>query len=242
MQNLHEMSLNRPAYTDLMNPHGTITREELGALISQGDIDTVIVAFPDLQGRMVGKRFTGWFFLEEVADHGAENCNYLIATDMDDNPVPGYRFASYELGYGDIVAMPDWNTVRVLPWQTKTALVLTDLSHPNSHQPIHVSPRQVLRDQVAVAEKAGYTPMIGSEIEFYLFRESYQQAHEKGFTSLTPHSPWMQDYQIVQTTFDEYVIGDIRRNLEGAGIPIECSKGEAGRGQHEVNLRYTEAL
>ena len=171
MQNLHEMSLNRPAYTDLMNPHGTITREELGALISQGDIDTVIVAFPDLQGRMVGKRFTGWFFLEEVADHGAENCNYLIATDMDDNPVPGYRFASYELGYGDMVAMPDWNTVRVLPWQTKTALVLTDLSHPNSHQPIHVSPRQVLRDQVAVAEKAGYTPMIGSEIEFYLFRE-----------------------------------------------------------------------
>ena len=137
MQNLHEMSLNRPAYTDLMNPHGTITREELGALISQGDIDTVIVAFPDLQGRMVGKRFTGWFFLEEVADHGAENCNYLIATDMDDNPVPGYRFASYELGYGDMVAMPDWNTVRVLPWQTKTALVLTDLSHPNSHQPIN---------------------------------------------------------------------------------------------------------
>ena len=236
------MHANCPAYTAYVDSQGTISREELTALISRGEIDTVIVAFPDLQGRMVGKRFTGWFFLEEVADHGAENCNYLIATDMDDNPIPGYRFASYELGYGDMVSMPDWNTVRVLPWQTKTALVLTDLSHSTSYEPIHVSPRQVLRDQVARAEELGYTPMVGSEIEFYLFDDSYRQAHEKGFKSLTPHSPWMQDYQIVQTTFDEYVIGDIRRNLEGAGIPVECSKGEAGRGQHEVNLRYAEAV
>lgn len=225
-----------------MGSHRTVTREELTASITKGDIDTIIVAFPDLQGRMVGKRITGWFFLEDVADHGTENCNYLIATDMDDNPIPGYRFASYDLGYGDMLAMPDWNTIRVLPWQTKTALVLCDLSHPDSHLPIGVSPRQMLRDQVAVAAKAGYTPMLGSEIEFYLFQDSYREAHEKGFKSLIPHSPWMEDYQIVQTTFDEYVLGDIRRNLEGAGIPIECSKGEAGRGQHEVNLRYAEAL
>lgn len=225
-----------------MGSHRTLTREELTASITQGDIDTVIVAFPDLQGRLVGKRVTGWFFLEDVAEHGTENCNYLIATDMDDNPIPGYRFASYDLGYGDMVAMPDWSTIRVLPWHTKTALVLCDVQHPDTHLPIGVSPRQMLRDQVAAAAKAGYTAMLGSEIEFYLFHESFKEAHDKGFKSLTPHSPWMEDYQIVQTTFDEYVLGDIRRNLEGAGIPIECSKGEAGRGQHEVNLRYAEAV
>lgn len=190
----------------------------------------------------MGKRVTGWFFLEDVAEHGTENCNYLIATDMDDNPIPGYRFASYDLGYGDMLAMPDWNTVRVLPWHTKTALVLCDLQHTDTHLPIGVSPRQMLRDQVAAAAAAGYTAMLGSEIEFYLFHDSFKEALDKGFKSLTPHSPWMEDYQIVQTSFDEYVLGDIRRNLEAAGIPIECSKGEAGRGQHEVNLRYAEAL
>ena len=225
-----------------MSSHRTLSREELTSLVESGDVDTVIVAFPDLQGRLVGKRITGWFFLENVADHGTENCNYLIATDMDDNPVPGYRFASYDLGYGDMVAMPDWNTARNLPWQNKTALVMCDLLDPTSRQPIGVSPRQVLRDQVAAAASLGYSARIGSEIEFYLFRDSFREAHEKGYRGLVPHSPWMQDYQIVQTTFDEHVIGDIRRGLEGAGIPVECSKGEAGRGQHEVNLLYTDAL
>jgi glutamine synthetase len=130
----------------------TLTRQELTSLIEKGEIDTVIVGFPDLQGRLVGKRVTGWFFLEDVADHGTENCNYLIATDMDDNPVPGYRFASYDQGYGDMVAMPDWNTVRVLPWIPKTALVLCDLSEPGTKESISVSPRQVLRDQVDAAQ------------------------------------------------------------------------------------------
>ena len=220
----------------------TLTRQELTSLIEKGDIDTVIVGFPDLQGRLVGKRVTGWFFLEDVADHGTENCNYLIATDMDDNPVPGYRFASYDLGYGDMVAMPDWKTVRVLPWIPKTALVLCDLSDPNTKETIGVSPRQVLRDQVDAAHALGFEPRMGSEIEFYLFHDSYRDALAKNYRGLSPHSPWMEDYQIVQTTMDEYVIGDIRRNLDAAGIPIECSKGEAGRGQHEVNLRYTDAV
>lgn len=225
-----------------MGSHRTVSREELTARIESGEIDTVVVGFPDLQGRLVGKRVTGWFFLENVADHGTENCNYLIATDMDDNPVPGYRFASYDLGYGDMVAMPDWNTVRVLPWQVRTALVLCDLVEPATGRPIGVSPRQILRDQESAARGMGYVPKIGSEIEFYLFEDSYRQAHDKGYRGLVPHSPWMQDYQIVQTTFDEYVIGDIRRGLEDAGIPVECSKGEAGRGQHEVNLLYADAL
>lgn len=220
----------------------TLTRQELTSLIQKGDIDTVIVGFPDLQGRLVGKRVTGWFFLEDVADHGTENCNYLIATDMDDNPVPGYRFTSYDRGYGDMLAMPDWATVRVLPWIPKTALVLCDLLEPSTKQSIGVSPRQMLRDQVDAAHALGFEPRMGSEIEFYLFHDSYREALAKNYSKLSPHSPWMEDYQIVQTTMDEYVIGDIRRHLDAAGIPIECSKGEAGRGQHEVNLRYSEAV
>jgi len=225
-----------------LSRHRPLTRDELAALIQAGDIDTVILAFPDMQGRLVGKRMTGWFFLQDAAEHGTENCNYLIATDMDDNALAGFRFASYEQGYGDMIAMPDWNTIRLMAWQTKTAIVLADLHDPRTQLPVAVSPRQMLRDQVAVAHAAGYNAMIGSEIEFYLFHESYREAYDKGYRELDPHSPWMQDYQIVQTTFDEYVIGDIRRNLEACGIAVECSKGEAGRGQHEVNLRYTDAL
>ncbi|MFM1761196.1 MAG: hypothetical protein RL478_806 [Actinomycetota bacterium] len=222
--------------------HRPMTRDELAVAINSGVIDTVIMAFPDMQGRMVGKRMTGWFFLQDVADHGTENCNYLIATDMDDTALPGFAFASYDQGYGDMVAMPDWDTIRVLPWQKNTVLILCDLSDPRTSSRVAVSPRQILRDQVLVVQQAGFVPMVGSEIEFYLFHESYREAFEKEYRGLSPHSPWMQDYQIVQTTFDEYVIGDIRRNLDECGIPVECSKGEAGRGQHEVNLRYAEAL
>jgi glutamine synthetase len=220
----------------------TVTREELTLRIAEDEVDTVLVVFPDLQGRLVGKRVTGRFFLDEVADHGTENCDYLIATDMDDNPVPGYRFASYDLGYGDMQARPDWSTVRVLPWIPKTALVMCDLHHVDSGEPIEVAPRQVLRRQVERAASMGFTPMLGSEIEFHLFRDSYEEAHAKGYRDLQPHSPWLEDYQIFQTTRDEYVIGAIRRGLEAAGVPVEVSKGEAGRGQHEINLRYSTAV
>jgi glutamine synthetase len=225
-----------------MGEHKALSRAELTELIKSGQVDTVIVGFPDLQGRLVGKRVTGWFFLDSVADSGTENCNYLVATDMDDNPIPGYRFASYDLGYGDMAAIPDWSTARSLAWQEKTALVICDLADPSTGAPVAVSPRCVLRGQIEAAKRLGYTSKIGSEIEFYLFRDSYRDAHAKGYRNLEPHSPWMQDYQIVQTTFDEYVIGDIRRGLEATGIPVECSKGEAGRGQHEVNLLYADAL
>ena len=225
-----------------MNSGATISRSDLEARIKNRSIDTVIVGFPDLQGRLVGKRITGEFFIAHVADHGTENCNYLVATDMDDTPVPGYRFASYNLGYGDMLAMPDWKTLRVLPWQDRTALVICDLLDPNTKAPVIVSPRQILADQVAAASAMGFVPKIGSEIEFYLFQDSYREAYEKQYRNLKPHSPWMQDYQIVQTTFDEYEIGDIRRGLAAAGIAVECSKGEAGRGQHEVNLIYTTAV
>ena len=218
------------------------TRDELVGAIKSGAIDTVVMAFPDLQGRLVGKRTTGRFFLEQVAEHGTENCDYLIATDFDDVAVPGYRFASYDHGYGDMLARADFSTIRITPWVPKTALILCDLFAAKTDAPIGVAPRQVLRDQVLAARRLNLEPMIGSEIEFYLFRDSYEQIHERGYQDLTPHSPFMQDYQVVQTTRDEYVVGEIRRGLEAAGIPVEFSKGEAGRGQHEMNLAYTHAL
>ena len=219
-----------------------VTRAELESRIRSGEIDTVVMAFVDLQGRLTGKRATGRFFLEQVAEHGTENCDYLIACDIDNNPVPGYRFANYDLGYGDMVARADWGTIRITPWVPKTAVVLCDLYDVETDQPISVSPRQVLRAQVERAEAMGFTPMLGSEIEFFVFRDTYEEAHAKGYRDLLNHSPWVQDYHVLQTTMDEYLIGEIRRGLEASGVPVEFSKGEAGRGQHEINLDYTTAV
>lgn len=221
---------------------GHIDREQLEHLIRNGAIDTVLMVFPDLQGRLTGKRTTGRFFLQSVADAGTENCDYLIACDMDNNPVDGYRFTSYEKGYGDMLAKADWNTVRVLPWVDKTAMIMCDLLDVESHELISVAPRSVLQHQVDAAKAMGFLPMVASEIEFFLFRDTYDEAHDKGYRDLKPHSPWLEDYHILQTTKDEYVIGAIRRGLEAAGVPVEFSKGEAGRGQHEINLDYTTAV
>jgi glutamine synthetase len=225
-----------------MSSRVTVTREALVEAVEAGEIDTVLLAFPDLQGRLVAKRTTGRFFLENVQHHGTENCNYLIATDMDDNAVPGYRFASYERGYGDMLAMPDWSTVRRIPWVQGTAMVMCDLLDVDSGEPISVAPRQILRAQVDKAAALGYVPLVASEIEFFLFRDTYEEAHAKGYKGLEPHSPWVEDYHVLQTTKDEYIIGQIRRGLEAAGVPVEFSKGEAGRGQHEINLDYTTAV
>lgn len=221
---------------------GHITRDDLEGLIRSGDIDTVLMVFPDLQGRLVGKRTTGRFFLQSVADAGTENCDYLIACDMDNNPVPGYRFTSYEQGYGDMLAKADWNTVRLIPWVEKTALIMCDLLDVESQELIPVAPRSILQHQVDAAAAMGFLPKVASEIEFFLFKDTYDEAHDKGYRDLKPHSPWLEDYHILQTTKDEYVLGAIRRGLEAAGIPVEFSKGEAGRGQHEINLDYTTAV
>ena len=219
-----------------------VSREELTQKIASGEIDTVLMVFPDLQGRLVGKRTTGRFFLRQVADDGTENCDYLIACDMDNNPVPGYRFASYDQGYGDMLARADWDTIRITPWVDKTAMIMCDLYDVESGELIEVAPRTILRRQVEAAAALGYTPMVASEIEFYLFHDTYDQAYEKGYRDLRPHSPWLEDYHILQTTKDEYILGQLRRHLEAAGVPVEFSKGEAGRGQHETNLDYTTAV
>jgi glutamine synthetase len=221
---------------------GLLSRDELEELIRSGEIDTVLMVFPDLQGRLVGKRTTGRFFLQSVADAGTENCDYLIACDMDNNPVSGYRFTSYEQGYGDMLARADWNTVRLIPWVEKTAMIMCDLLNVNTGELIEVAPRSILQRQVDEAAAMGLLPMVASEIEFYLFHDTYDEAHDKGYRGLRPHSPWLEDYHILQTTKDEYILGQIRRGLEAAGVPVEFSKGEAGKGQHEINLDYTTAV
>lgn len=219
-----------------------LTRDELEQLIRKGDVDTVLMVFPDLQGRLVGKRTTGRFFLQSVADAGTENCDYLIACDMDNNPVAGYKFTSYEQGYGDMLAKADWNTVRLIPWVEKTAMIMCNLLDVDTGKLVDVAPRSILQAQVDAAEAMGFLPMVASEIEFYLFKDTYDEAHAKGYRDLQPHSPWLEDYHILQTTKDEYILGAIRRGLEAAGVPVEFSKGEAGKGQHEINLDYTTAV
>ncbi|MFM7126442.1 MAG: glutamine synthetase family protein [Actinomycetota bacterium] len=219
-----------------------MTRKELSSKIASGDIDTVIMAFVDRYGRLVGKRTTGPFFLDHVADHGTENCDYLLTCDLDNQPTPGFRFSSFETGYGDMVARADWDTIRVLPWVPGTALVMCDLFDRESGSLVDVAPRTILRRQVELAAELGYVPMLGSEIEFFLYRESYEAARAGGYRDLHTHSDWAQDYNILQTTRDEYVIGDVRRALQAAGVPVEFSKGEAGAGQHEINLSYAPAV
>ncbi len=227
-----------------MTARGMLHASELEDAIRQGEIDTVLVAFPDLQGRLVGKRVTGHYWLDHM-HAGRESlhaCNYLLAVDSDMNVLPGYTFASWEQGYGDMAAVPDLATIRRIPWLEATALVLCDLRAEETDDPIEVSPRRILQRQVERAAALGYTMMFASELEFFVFRESLEEAAAKDYANLTPHSLVVEDYHILQTTRDEYLIRAIRNGIDGAGVPVEFSKGEAGRGQHEINLVYTSPV
>jgi glutamine synthetase len=220
---------------------GMLHASKLEEAIGKGEIDTVLVAFPDLQGRLVGKRVTGSYWVDHMLG-GAEPlhaCNYLLAVDSEMNVLPGYAFANWEQGYGDMAAQPDLATIRHIPWLEKTALVLCDLVDEERGEPVEVSPRRILQRQVERANAAGYSLMFASELEFFVFRESLEEAAAKDYTKLTPHSLVVEDYHILQTTRDEYLIRAIRNGIDGAGVPVEFSKGEAGRGQHEINLVFT---
>ena len=219
-----------------------VTPEQLAEDIRAGVIDTVIVAFADHQGRLIGKRTDGEFYLDVVAEEGTENCDYLIACDFDDTPIPGFRWASYDQGYGDMRGVPDPVTLRYLPWQRSTAIVLVDLVDVDTGAPVEVSPRRILQHQVERAADAGYEPMLGSEVEFFVFEQSYAAAHAAGYRDLTPGSPYLEDYDILQTTKQEELLGAMRRGLRDAGFPVEFSKGEAAKGQHEINLTYQPAV
>jgi glutamine synthetase len=220
---------------------GMLTLEELRAEVEAGTIDTIVTAFTDMQGRLMGKRIQGEFFLEDTVEHGIEGCNYLLALDMEMDPVPGYEMANWDKGYGDFAIVPDVMTLRRIPWLDATALVLCDVVSEDG-SPVEESPRQMLIYQYERAHAMGYTPMLASELEFYLYRESYTEAWEKGYRELTPTIPYILDYHVLATTRDEAFIQQLRRGMQGAGIPVEFSKGEAWGGQHELNFRYADAV
>jgi glutamine synthetase len=218
-----------------------LSLDDLRASVESGSIDTVVAAFTDMQGRLLGKREDAEFFLAESVGHGLEGCNYLLALDMEMDPQPGYEMASWERGYGDFHLTPDLATLRRIPWLEGTALVLCDVDWEDG-SPVVASPRQVLRAQVERARTAGFEPMFGSELEFYLLKESYAEAHAKGYRDLTPSVPYILDYHVLATTYDEPLIREMRRGMRGAGMVVESSKGEAWPGQHEINFRYDDAL
>jgi len=215
--------------------------DALKADVRKGEIDTVIVAFPDMQGRLIGKRFHAQFFVDGAWEE-THGCDYLLADDIDMEPVPGYEAASWTKGYGDFVMKPDMATLMKCAWLEATALVLADLVDHHHHEPIPHSPRAILKAQLARLAKLGLTANMASELEFYLFDEDYRTIHEKGFRDLKTAGYYIEDYHIFQTTKEEGFMRAVRRGLEGAGIPVENSKGEWGPGQEEINVRYADAL
>jgi glutamine synthetase len=215
--------------------------DELTREVEAGTIDTVVCAFTDMQGRLLGKREQAHFFCADTAEHGLEGCNYLLALDMEMDPQPGYEMASWERGYGDFHLVPDLGTLRRIPWLEGTALVLCDVAWEDG-TPVAASPRQVLAAQVERARAAGFEPMFGSELEFYLLKESYEEAAAKHYRELSPSVPYILDYHILATTYSEDLIRQIRNGMHAADIAVESSKGEAWPGQHEINFRYADAL
>jgi glutamine synthetase len=220
---------------------GNLALKELASLVEQDAIDTVLTVFPDVQGRLMGKRVVGRHFVEHIASEGVHACAYLLTVDVDMEPLPGYRFASWNTGYQDMKAVPDLSTLRRVPWLPKTALVFCDL-YTEDGEPIAVSPRRILQTQVARAARLGYRVMVASELELYLFRESFTEARSKRYHGLTPVSQYLEDYHILQTTKEEGLVRAIRNAMEAAAVPVEFSKGEWGRGQEEINLRYAEPV
>jgi glutamine synthetase len=220
---------------------GTLTLDALKTLVSKGEIDTVLVACIDMQGRLMGKRFHAAFFCD--GGHKETHCcNYLLAVDMEMNTVPGYKSTGWEKGYGDYVLRPDMSTLRLVPWLPGTALVLGDLLDHHSHEEVDVSPRAILKRQVARARAMGFEPMMATELEFYIFENAYENLRDGGMRDLKPISGYNEDYHLFQTTKEEGLVRAVRNGLYAAGIPVENTKGEADSGQHEVNYKYSNAL
>jgi glutamine synthetase len=216
--------------------------DELAKRVAAGEVETVLVAFTDHYGRLLGKRFDAEMFVAEIAKGGAHACDYLLTVDMEMEPVPGYRFANWELGYGDFHLVPDPGTLREATWLEKSALVLCDVKDEKTHELVSVAPRSILRRQVARAEKQNLKPFAATELEHYLFRTSYRDAAMKGYRDIEPAGWYLEDYHMLQGARTESFHAAARRHLKRSGVPVENSKGEWGKGQHELNIRYAEAL
>ena len=218
-----------------------MTLDDLRAAVAGGTVDTVILGFADMQGRLQGKRLVAEHFLEEVVAHGAEACNYLLAVDVDLNTVEGYAMASWETGYGDFEMKPDFDTLRLVPWHEGTAMCIADL-HWHDDSPVAPSPRQILRGQLDRLAERGWTALAATELEFIVFRDTYEQAFAKRYAGLEPANLYNVDYSILGTSRVEPLIGRIRREMARAGLVVENSKGECNFGQHEINFTYEDAL
>ena len=225
-----------------MKQRGMLELGELRALVEKGEIETVVAGFTDHYGRLMGKRFDAEMFVGEVAAAGGHACDYLLTVDMEMEPVPGYRFANWELGYGDFHLVPDLRTLRLASWLDRTAFVVCDVKSEKTHDYIGVAPRSILRRQVEAARKLSYSGFAATELEHYLFRTSYRDAARQGYRDLETAGWYLEDYHILQGTRSESFHAAARRHLKRSGVPVETSKGEWGRGQHELNIRYAEAL
>ncbi|MEU1915844.1 glutamine synthetase family protein [Streptomyces massasporeus] len=215
--------------------------EELHTLVAGGEIDTVVLAFPDMQGRLQGKRFAARFFLDEVLQHGTEGCNYLLAVDTEMNTVDGYAMSSWDRGYGDFAMHPDLTTLRRVPWNAGTAMLHADLAWSDG-SPVVAAPRQILRRQLERLAELGYTAQVGTELEFIVFKDTYEQAWDAGYKGLTPANQYNIDYSVLGTGRIEPLLRRIRNEMAGAGLTVESAKGECNPGQHEIAFRYDEAL
>jgi len=218
-----------------------LTVNELGSAVADGSIDTVILAVPDLYGRLMGKRLDASFFLSDVVG-GTHACDYLFTVDMEMEPVPGYEFANWDRGYGDMHLVPDLGTLRRLSWLDRTALAMCDAQVEPGDEPVAVAPRTVLRRQLERLAGAGFEAMAGSELEYYLFRTPYLEAAEQQYRGLFEAGWYIEDYHLLQGARTEDLNGAFRRHLAASGVPVESSKGEFGRGQHELNVRYASML
>jgi glutamine synthetase len=218
-----------------------MTLEELKLQVGRGEVDTVLLALTDMQGRLQGKRLTARHFLQEVAEHAAEGCNYLLAVDVEMNTVEGYEMSSWERGYGDFVMRPDLATLRPVPWQEGTVLCLADLAWADDSDVV-ASPRQVLRAQLARLAERGWSTNASTELEFLVFRDTYEEAWHQAYRDLEPANLYNIDYSLLGTARIEPLIRRIRNAMDGAGLEVENSKGECNLGQHEINFRYADAL
>lgn len=223
-----------------MTPKGLLSLTDLTEAVAEERIETVIVAFTDHYGRMMGKRFDADFFLESSANDGTHACDYLLTTDMEMEPVPGYESANWELGYGDFHLVPDLKSLRIASWLEKTALVLCDLENEKTHSPVLEGPRSILNAQLKKAEAQGYHAFGASELEYYLFETSYREAFAQQYQGLKPVGDYLEDYHIFQGSRTEPFTAAARKHLKHSGIPVETSKGEWGLGQHELNVKYTD--
>jgi glutamine synthetase len=227
----------------MSQPDPALTVDQLRAQVADGTIDTVVVAFPDMQGRLQGKRIHAQFFLDTVLAHGTEGCNYLLAVDVDMNTVDGYAISSWERGYGDMEFVLDLATLHPVPWIPATAMVICDLVWlDEAHTPVVESPRQVLRAQVDRATEQGLVAFAGTELEFIVFNDTYEQAWDMAYRGLTPANQYNVDYSLLGTTRVEPLLRDIRNGMYGAGLVVESAKGECNLGQHEIAFKFDEVI